>query len=608
MRRRLASTIDVGADVFRRTRAKFPPLGTGLRQAFAEGYDRRSLRADIFAGTVVAVVALPLSITLAIAIGIEPQHGLYAAIIAGIVVSLTGASRFQVTGPSATFVVILAPVASKYGLSGVLTVGMMAGVFLIALGAARLGRLIQYIPYPVTFGFTAGIALVIATLQIKDVFGLPIATQPEDYVARLQAYWEARGDARPSEMIVAAATVGLLVAVPRLTKRLPAPLVAIALVAGAAGLLHWLVPSFAVATIGSRFHTTIGGVTYAGIPPLPPLPMLPWDTEQLSYGYFRALAPAAFTIAMLGAIESLLSAVIADGMTGAKHDPNGELVALGLGNLVAPFFGGCAATGVLARTATNVEAGARSPIAATVHSLVVLASMLLLAPAIAFVPMASLAGLLLVVAWNMSEARHVVRMLRVSPKSDAMVLITCFLLTVVFDMIVAVGVGVVLAALLFMRRMAELTQAKAFASRDVAESGVDVPAGVVLYEIAGALFFGAARNAITQLTAVNAEMRAVIIDLGRVPAIDVTGLVALESIAAELERKKVKVIIAGPLPQPRSVFDHAELGTATIVGSRDEALRLAAELVEGIGPPSRRAVSKRSTSRPPPPQSRAGAS
>lgn len=580
MRTRLPSSLAEERDAARPAQPRRSAgLAVGLRQALAAGYDGKAFRTDLLAGVVVGIVALPLSMALAIAVGVEPQHGLYTAIVAGAAVALTGGSRFQVTGPTAAFVVILAPIVSRHGLGGLLTAGLMAGVMLIAFGAAGLGRLIQYIPYPVTTGFTAGIAWVIATLQIKDVFGLPIARQPEGYLEKIEAYWHARGDAKPAELAVAAATFALLLLVPRLTRRIPAPLVAIVVVSAGCALLARALPGFQVATIGSRFSTTIGGETYAGIPPLPPLPMLPWGDQAPSLAYLRELLPAAFAIALLGAIESLLSAVIADGMTGTKHDSNAELVGLGIGNVLAPFFGGIAATGALARTATNVRSGAKSPVAAVVHAAVVLLSILLLARLVAFVPMASLAGLLLLVAWNMSEARHVVHVLRVAPKSDAAVLLVCFFLTVVFDMVVAVGVGVVLAALLFMRRMAELTHTREIAARDVSMPEQELPPGVSVYEIAGALFFGAARNATSTLSNVHADVRVLVVDLGRVPVIDVTGLVALEGMVADMARQQCRVILAGPLPEPRAVFDRAHLGDAMIVASRPEALELARRLV-----------------------------
>jgi sulfate permease, SulP family len=540
------------------------PIGAAMRRAWRKGYGKADLRADALSGLVVGIVALPLSMALAIAVGVPPQHGLYTAIVAGIVVALAGGSKFQVTGPTAAFVVILAPIASKHGLSGLLTAGLLAGVLLVAMGLARFGKLIQFIPHPVTTGFTAGIATVIATLQLKDALALRIPHMPETYLEKVRALWHARGTLAWPDLVVTVLTLALLLLLPRLlpsvTKRVPAPLLALVSLSLLVVALRHFMPSFAPATIGTRFQTVIDGRVVQGIPALPPLPTLPWGSGPLPLGALSELGSAAFAIAMLGAIESLLSAVIADGMTGTRHDPDAELIGLGLGNIVAPFFGGIAATGALARTATNVRSGARSPLSSVVHSLVVLSAVLLLAPLVSYVPMASLAALLLVVAWNMSELKHAVYMLRVSPRSDVVVLLLCFFLTVFFDMIVAVSVGVVLAALLFMRRAAELTSARILHGAEGGrESQFDLGPGVVLFEIAGPLFFGAAQNAMSALDAVGEKTRVVLLALGSVPSIDATGLVALESALRRLRASNKLVVLSGPLPQPRRVFERADL-------------------------------------------------
>src|SRR5260221_7114269 len=510
-----------------------------MRRILARGYHGADLRADLMAGVIVGIVALPLSMALAIAVGVRPQHGLYTAIVAGFIVSLLGGSKFQVTGPTAAFVVILAPIASRLGISGLLTAGMIAGALLVGMGALRLGNLIQYIPYPVTTGFTSGIATVIATLQIKDVLGLEIAKVPDHFLEKLGAMWQARDTASLSELVVASVTFALLVYVPRVIKSVPAPLLAIAAVAICAALLHRFFPGFSVATIGTRFHATVGGVSVPGIPSAPPLPGLPWGARDLSIADVRELLPAAFAIAMLGAIESLLSAVIADGMTGTKPDPNAELLALGVGNIIAPFFGGIAATGALARTATNIRAGARSPVAAAVHSIFVLLVMLALAPLVAYIPMASLAALLVRVAWNMAEVHHFVGIVKVAPKSDVSVLVICYVLTVFVDMVAAVSVGFMLAAILFMRRMAELTETRLQMDSSTELGPVPLPPGVLLYEISGPLFFGAAQAAMASLRSSNADtFRVLVLHLGRVSVIDATGLVALENAIADTIRKK----------------------------------------------------------------------
>lgn len=564
------------------TRAR---LASGLRDALAEGYDRKSLRADVMAGAVVAVVALPLSMALAIAIGVAPQHGLYTAIIAGASVALLGGSRFQVTGPTAAFIVVLAPIASRYGLSGLLTAGLLAGALLILMGAAGLGRWIAFIPYPVTTGFTAGIAGVIFVLQLKDALGLKAAVLPDHVPEKIAALWGARASVSLPDTAIAALTLALLLIVPRVTKRIPAPLLAIAFASVAAFVLGHVEPSFEVATIGTRFHTVVDGRTVPGIPELAPTPLLPWG-ETLTLATLRELLPSAFAIAMLGAIESLLSAIIADGMTGTRHDPNSELVALGVGNVLASLFGGIPATGALARTATNVRSGARSPLAAVAHAGFVLLVILAAAPVLAYVPMASLAALLMLVAWNMAEARHLLYMLRVAPASDVFVLVTCFGLTVLFDMVVAVTFGVMLAALLFMRRMAELTETRLLVGSTEPSSSraaLALPPRVALYEIAGPLFFGAAQRGMAALDALKEDVRVVVLDLSRVPVIDASGLVALSSALERLQRARRFVILGGPLPEPRSVFDRAELErhheNITIARSQSEAVDMARALV-----------------------------
>ncbi len=579
------------------------PVATAIRQAFAEGYKGADLRADLMAGVVVGIVALPLSMALAIAVGVPPQHGLYTAAIAGAVVALLGGCKFQVTGPTAAFIVILAPIVTKYGAGGLMTAGFMAGLILVVMGFARLGSLIRFIPYPVTTGFTTGIAAVIATLQVKDVLGLATGPLPEHYLEKLVALWRARGSASLSELVVSAITFALLLTIPRIVKRVPAPLIAIATVAAGAALVHHLHPSFEVATIGTRFHTIVDGVEVAGIPDILPAPALPWGQGAPSLHMVTELMGPAFAIAMLGAIESLLSAVIADGMTDTRHDPNAELVALGVGNVVAPIFGGIAATGALARTATNIRAGARSPLAAVTHAALVVLSILLLAPLVAYVPMASLAALLLLVAWNMSELRHFVHLLRVAPRSDVLVLLTCFLLTVFFDMVVAVSVGFMLAAVLFMSRMSDISQTRLSADSSAELDQKAPQPGVIIYEINGPLFFGATQNAMATLGAIrnNSDFRVLILDLGRVPVIDATGFVALENAIATVIRQKKHVVLSGPLPRPQKIFDKAKLEARhpelRMADSLDHALAVATEL---LAVPVARGASR------PPPSSQKG--
>ncbi len=509
------------------------------------------------AGAVVGVVALPLSMALAIASGVPPQYGLYTAIVAGALIALLGGSRVQVSGPTAAFVAILAPISARFGLGGLVLATVMAGMILIVFGLARFGRFIEFVPHPVTHGFTAGIAIVIATLQLKDLLGLTVEKLPQEYLERVYELVRAVPTTRWQDLAVGLGTLALLILWPRVTKAVPAPLVALTVAAVAAWAAARWIPGFQVDTIQSRFSYELGGELLPGIPRLPPLPVLPWHLPDaggqpigLSFGLLRMLLPSAFAIAVLGAIESLLSAVVADGMIHGKHDPDEELMAQGVGNLVAPFFGGIAATGAIARTATNARAGARSPIAAVFHSVVVLAAVLLLAPVLGFLPMASLAALLLLTAWNMSEAGVVVRMARIAPKSDTAVLLTCLLLTVLFDMVVAVVGGIVLAALLFMRRMAEVSGVELVGEthRDLDEP---LPKGVVLYEVAGPLFFGAAQRGMSVLTSrIASDLKAVILDLRAAPAVDATGLVALDAAINRLRHQHVFVALGGLQPQP----------------------------------------------------------
>jgi SulP family sulfate permease len=568
------------------------PLASALRASLAEGYGANALRADVLAGAVVGVVALPLSMALAIASGVAPQHGLYTAIVGGALIALLGGSRVQVSGPTAAFVVILAPIASRFGLGGLLVATLLAGLLLIAMGASGFGQFIEFVPHPVTTGFTAGIAVVIGTLQMKDLLGLTVGALPDHYLARLRALVEALPTAHAPDLAIGALTLAVLALWPKLDRRIPAPLVALTIGALAALALRQVVAGFDVATIHSRFFHDEGGVKVPGIPRQLPMPSLPWHLPgpdgtplALSFELIRLLLPSAFAIAMLGAIESLLSAVVADGMTGHKHDPDGELIAQGIGNLVVPFFGGIAATGAIARTATNIRSGGSSPFAAVAHAAFVLVAVLLLAPWLGLLPMASLAALLVVVAWNMAEARHFAHILRVAPRSDIAVLLICFGLTVFFDMVVSVTTGIVLSALLFMRRMAEVTGVR-LVSETHPDLKAPLPRGVLLYEIAGPLFFGAAQKAMTAIETVERRgVRVVILHMEAVPAIDATGLVALESLVAELNAAGIKVILAGVSGQPLRAFAKAgwrnRKGRLRIFQSFDRAVETARGHVAG---------------------------
>ncbi|HUN81651.1 MAG TPA: C4-dicarboxylic acid transporter DauA [Phycisphaerae bacterium] len=566
-----------------------------IRKTFRAGYHLRDFRADLLAGMIVGVVALPLSMALAIASGVPPQHGLYTAIVAGAVIALLGGSSVQVSGPTAAFVVILAPISAKFGVAGLMVATLLAGCLLTFAGLARLGRLIEFIPYPVTTGFTSGIAVVIAMLQLKDFFGLSVARMPEHFLERAMALARAFPTTHWPDLLIGLITLAALIIMPRISHRLPSPLIALPLGAVTAYVLHRIHPGFDVATIQSRFSFQSQGVAHPGIPQLPPLPIIPWHFVGpdglpfvLSLAMLRDLAGPAFAIAMLGAIESLLSAVVSDGMTGVKHDPDAELLAQGVGNIVAPFFGGIAATGAIARTATNIRFGARSPVAALCHALFVLTAVLLMAPILGYLPMASMAALLFIVAWNMSEVRHFVHVIRVGPGSDVLVMILCFGLTVVFDMTISVTTGVLLAALLFMRRMAEVSSVKLVGTggRTLNEK---LPIDAIHYEIDGPLFFGAAHKAMSALRTVEGGVRTVILDLTAVPTMDATALVNLESAIERLRSQSVFVIVAGAQSQPLHIMakagwkDHKDW--MAIRRSLDDAIALAwARYVTGHPP------------------------
>jgi SulP family sulfate permease len=537
-------------------------LFSALRERLKEGYNFSHFRSDLMAGIVVGMVAVPLGMALAIAVGVAPQYGLYTVIVGGGVVALLGGSRFQVTGPTAAFVVVLVPVVRDFGFPGLLVAGLMAGLILILLGLARMGKLIQFIPHPVTTGFTAGIAVVIATLQIKDFLGLSVPVGAETFLQQVVDIGASLGTLSPVEFSAGLMTLSLLLLWPKFNTKIPAPLIALSVVTIVFVLLKKFFPSLEVTTIGTRFTFDINGVTGHGIPQMLPQLEWPWNRGdggfQLNLATIQALAPAAFTIAMLGAIESLLSAVVADGMARTKHDPDGELLALGIGNVLCPFFGGIPATGAIARTATNIRFGASSPISAVIHALFTMLVILLFAPLVSYLPMAALAALLIVVAYNMAQVGHFTHILRVAPKSDVIILLMCFFLTVIFDMVVGVTVGIVLAALLFMRRMAEVTGGHAVDAPKELGLKDDVPKGVLVYVIEGPMFFGAAEKA-SQTLPVTDQIHTVIFELRSVPAMDVTGLVALESAIRKLRSRGKEVGLADLRSQPRELIEKSGL-------------------------------------------------
>ncbi|WP_267970403.1 C4-dicarboxylic acid transporter DauA [Aeromonas rivipollensis] len=557
-------------------------LAIALRQScIDEPYSVARFGRDLIAGITVGIIAIPLAMALAIASGVPPQHGLYTAIIAGIVIAVTGGSRFSISGPTAAFVVILYPVAQQFGVGGLLMATLISGFFLVAMGMARLGRLIEYIPPSVTLGFTGGIAIVIATLQIKDFFGLHVPEMPETYVGKVQALAHALPSWQWGDTLVGVATLAVLLLWPRLRLPVPGHLPAVLVGVGLGVGLHAL--GVDVATIGSKFSYTLAdGTQGMGIPPIAPTLVMPWalpgpDGASVVWDLaaIERLLPAAFSMAMLGAIESLLCAVVLDGMTGRKHSSNGELVGQGLGNILAPFFGGITATAAIARSAANVRAGATSPISGIVHALVVLAAILVLAPWLSWLPLSAMAALLLLVAWNMSEAHKVVDLVRRAPRSDVLVLLVCLSLTVIFDMVIAITFGVILASLLFMREIAKMTRL-----HNLAEHGryaSEVPAQTLLYKINGPLFFAAAERVFEELLAQVGEHKALILQMEAVSILDAGGLSAFQQFARRMAKSGVQLKVAELQFQPLKTLARAKVrpvpGELEFYGSLEEAIR-----------------------------------
>jgi SulP family sulfate permease len=537
------------------------------------GYSLEQLSRDVVAGLVVGVVALPLAIALAIASGVKPEQGLYTAIVAGFLISALGGSRVQIGGPTGAFIVLVYGIVQQHGYAGLALATMMAGMLLIVMGLARLGSVIQFVPYPVTVGFTSGIALLIAVSQGRDFLGLRMDAVPAEFVEKIAAYGAAIETWNPWAVAVAVGSLATVQLWPKLSHRVPGPLAALLL---ATALVQGL--GLPVDTIASRF---------GGVPSSLPTPSVP----LIDFGAARELAGPALAIALLAAIESLLSAVVADGMLGTRHRPNMELVAQGVANLASPIFGGIPATGAIARTATNVKSGGRTPVAGMVHALTLLAILLFFADWAAWIPIPALAGILLVVAWNMSEWRHFVGLFRM-PRSDVAVLLTTFLLTVLVDLTVALQTGIVLAALLFMNRMAGLSQAS-YVTRMLSEDDDpddplaiarrEVPAGVEVFEVQGALFFGAATKFRDSIQQVEAPPRVLIVRLRNVIAIDASGLHELEQLCADSARRGTRVVLSGVHAQPLVALERSGLlervGEDNVCPDIDAALARARELL-----------------------------
>jgi len=536
-----------------------------LRDAcIKEPYSLGRFKHDLIAGITVGIIAIPLAMALAIASGVAPHYGLYTVVVAGFLIALTGGSRFSISGPTAAFVVILYPITQKYGLGGLLLATLMAGVLLVLMAVLRLGRLIEYIPEPVTLGFTGGIGVVIATLQIKDFLGLSISQMPEHYLDKVVLLAHSAAGLQLPSLSVACVTLAVMLLWPKL--KIPLPPHLPALLIGTA-LAVWLNSAgLALDTVQSRFSYQLAdGTQGQGIPAILPTFIAPWQQPgaagaplNISWQLLADLLPAAFAIAMLGAIESLLCAVVMDNMTGKRHSANSEILGQGIGNLVAPFFGGITATAAIARSAANFRAGAQSPVAGMVHALVVLLGLMGLAPLLGFLPMPAMAALLVMVAWNMSEAPKSVHLLTHSGASDRWVFACCFLLTILFDMVVAITAGIVLAAILFMKEMAAATRLIASAEPAVV-NGRALPAAWRVFAVNGPLFFAAADRIFSELTLHCAPHSGVVIQLERVTLLDAGGIAALRKWLEFCHKNQVKIILLNSSEQVLEALERAQI-------------------------------------------------
>jgi SulP family sulfate permease len=551
-----------------------PKLFTTLRS-----YDRHQLSADVKAGVIVGIVALPLAIAFAIASGVSPDRGLYTAIIAGFLISVLGGSRVQIGGPTGAFVVIVYGIVQEHGTDGLIVATIMAGIILVGLGVGRLGSAIKFIPHPVVTGFTSGIALIIFFSQIKDLLGLRMGPVPAEFLDQWRAYAEHLSTFDPATIALSGIALATILLWPRVSRRVPGPLVALILASVLARALD-----LDVETLGTRF-----GEISASIP-APSLPTVDLATVT-------ALIGPAFTIAMLGGIESLLSAVVADGMIGGRHRSNMELVGQGIANIVTPLFGGIPATGAIARTATNVRNGGRTPVAGVVHALTLLLITLFFGKWVSYIPFAALSAILLVVSYHMSEWRAF-KAEFTAPKSDVLVMLTTFTLTVTAGLTLAIQVGLVLAALLFMKRMAEVTNVQAV-TRELRDNGDvyatdpgsvrtrDVPDGVEIFEINGPFFFGAAQKFKEHVEAVLGQPRVLILRMRNVPAIDSTGMHALGGVVHASRRRGTLVILSDVHAQPMFALAQSyladDIGEENIVGDIDAALTRARAHMDPTG-------------------------
>lgn len=539
-------------------------------------YDKKTLSADIMAGIIVGIVALPLAIAFGIASGVSPEKGIITAIVAGLLVSVFGGSKVQIGGPTGAFIIIIYGIIEQYGMSGLTIATFMAGAFLVLFGLLRLGTIIQYIPYPIVVGFTSGIAITIFSTQVKDFFGMQIEKVPSDFVEKWICYANNVSTIDLWSLFIGMLSLVTIIVLPRISKKIPGSLIAIILTTVVALVLRNYLGITSIETIGDRFSISSD--------------MPGADVPELSWLTMKGLVQPALTIALLGAIESLLSATVADGVIGDRHNSNNELIGQGIANLVTPIFGGIPATGAIARTMTNINNGGRTPMAGIIHAVVLLLIFLFLMPLAKYIPMACLAGILVMVSYNMCGIPSFLGILR-NPKSDITVLLVTFFLTIIFDLTIAIEVGIVIACLLFMRRMAETSDVQQVRDIDVEEESdlqsqhdehLIVPQDIEVYEINGPFFFGAGNKAEELMTRFREKPSVRIIRMRKVPFIDSTGVHNLSNICIASKQQGIDVVLSGVNPKVHAVLDKAKLydiiGEDHICPHIDIALKKAKEL------------------------------
>lgn len=548
-----------------------PQLFTSLRN-----YNSKTFMSDLLAGVIVGIVALPLAIAFGIASGVTPEKGIITAIVAGFIISLLGGSKVQIGGPTGAFIIIIYGIIQQYGIEGLTIATLMAGAFLVLFGVLRLGTIIKYIPYPIVVGFTSGIAVTIFTTQIKDLFGLTIDNVPSDFIEKWGAYITHFGTIDTWSAFVGVLSVVVIAVMPRINKKIPGSLVAIIIMTVAALLLKNYAGVTTIETIGDRFSVS-NAIPDAHVP------AMTWET-------IKGLVAPALTIAVLGAIESLLSATVADGVIGDHHNSNTELIAQGVANLASPLFGGIPATGAIARTMTNINNGGKTPIAGIIHAVVLLLIFLFFMPLAQYIPMACLAGVLVVVSYGMSGWRSFLTLMK-NPKSDVTVLLITFFLTIIFDLTVAIEVGLIIACLLFMKRMAETTDVKVVMDEISEESDLSsgnlehltIPKGVEVYEINGPYFFGAGNRFEEIMASFGDRPKVRIIRMRKVPFVDSTGIHNLTNLCTMSKNEGIEVVLSGVSEKVHSQLNKARfydlLGERNICSHIDIALQRAREIV-----------------------------